>query len=347
MSKCLHGKRKSRCKDCGGGSICEHGKRKSSCKECGGSDFCQHDKRKTECNDCGGSQNCQHGRRKSRCKDCCGSGICEHDRRKTRCKDCGGSELCLHGRQKSRCKECGGSQFCQHGREKSTCKDCGGSGICEHDRRKSRCKDCGGGSICEHGKRKSNCKKCGGQNLCKGAEDTCETYANPKYRGFCAHCFQQTFPLDPLSFQIRCKTKEIAVRDYINSNFEGFSHDKPLYLGGCDCSMKRRIDHRKLIGNTLLCIETDENQHKSYDKKDEEIRYDDLMMIHGGKFIFIRFNPDKFIKDGKRVNPMISTRLSILKQEIEKQITRIHEEDNDLVEIIHLFYDNTILHFLV
>jgi hypothetical protein len=111
--------------------------------------------------------------------------------------------------------------------------------------------------------------------------------------------------------------------------------------------MKRRIDHRKLIGNTLLCIETDENQHKSYDKKDEEIRYDDLMMIHGGKFIFIRFNPDKFIKDGKRVNPMISTRLSILKQEIEKQITRIHEEDNDLVEIIHLFYDNTILHFLV
>ena len=34
--------------------------------------------------------------------------------------------------------------------------------------------------------------------------------------------------------------------------------------------------HRKLIGNTILAIETDEFGHHSYDPKDEEIRYDDL-----------------------------------------------------------------------
>ena len=173
-------------------------------------------------------------------------------------------------------------------------------------------------------------------NFCLGSRP------NKKYKGYCCNCYQNLFPTDPLSYQIRCKTKEIGVRDYINANFEGFQHDKPLYTGNCDCTNRRRIDHRLLIGNTLLCIETDEHQHKSYDKKDEEIRYDDLFMIHSGKFVFIRFNPDKYINTkNKSVNPMLYTRLPILKEEIERQIERIKNEENtDLLEIIKLYYDD-------
>ena len=33
-SACPHGKRRSQCKECGGGSICEHGRIRSRCKEC-------------------------------------------------------------------------------------------------------------------------------------------------------------------------------------------------------------------------------------------------------------------------------------------------------------------------
>jgi hypothetical protein len=33
----------------------------------------------------------------------------------------------------------------------------------------------------------------------------------------------------------------------------------------------------------MLAVETDENAHRGYDEKDEEIRYDDLYMIHSGK----------------------------------------------------------------
>jgi hypothetical protein len=177
-------------------------------------------------------------------------------------------------------------------------------------------------------------KKCKA-NYCLG------TLANSKYKGFCAPCYQQLFPNDPLTLQIRSKTKEIAVRDFINLNFDGFQHDKPLWSNNCDCSNRRRIDHRTLIGNTLLCIETDENQHKGYVKDDEDIRYDDLYMLHGGKFIFIRFNPDKFKnKEGKNLNPMLYTRLPVLKKEIEKQISRIENEENkELLEIIKLYYD--------
>jgi hypothetical protein len=63
-------------------------------------------------------------------------------------------------------------------------------------------------------------------------------------------------------------------------------------------------------------------------------------MLHGGKFIFIRFNPDKFKdKNGKSINPTLYTRLPILKEEIEKQIERIKNEENiELLEIIKLYY---------
>ena len=178
---------------------------------------------------------------------------------------------------------------------------------------------------------------------CKAINETlCDTRANRKYKGYCARCFQYKFPTDPLTFQIRCKTKELAVRDFINANFDGWLHDKPMYTGHCNCTIRRRIDHRVLIGNTLLVVETDENQHKSYDDMDEEIRYDDLFMAYSGKWIYIRFNPDKFkSKNGKNRNPEIATRLIQLKKEIEKQIKRIKNEENkEIIEKIYMYYDN-------
>ncbi len=178
--------------------------------------------------------------------------------------------------------------------------------------------------------------------MCKA--DNCGTIGNKNYKGYCSFCFQNLFPLDPLTFQIRSKTKEIAVRDFINAKFEGFQHDKPIWYNetDCDCTTKRRIDHRKLIDNTLLCIETDENQHKYYSKSDEESRYHDIFMAFGGKFIFIRFNPDKY-KDvkGKNKNPMLVNRLPVLENEINKQIKRIQNQENtELLEVIELYYDN-------
>ena len=177
---------------------------------------------------------------------------------------------------------------------------------------------------------------------CKANNNTlCDMRGNRKYKGYCARCFQYLFPTDPLTFQIRSKTKEIAVRDFINSNFDGWVHDKPLYTGHCDCTIRRRIDHRVLIGNTLLVVETDENQHKGYDRIDEEIRHHDLYMGYSGKWIYIRFNPDKYkSKHGKNKNPEIATRLIELKKMIEKQIKRIeHGENTDDIEIIRMYYD--------
>ena len=61
------------------------------------------------------------------------------------------------------------------------------------------------------------------------------------------------------------------------------------------------------------------------------------------KYIFIRFNPDNYKVDNKNINLLIEDRFERLGEEIDKQINRIEKEENDeLVEIVYLYYDDFI-----
>ena len=150
------------------------------------------------------------------------------------------------------------------------------------------------------------------------------------------------FPNDPKTANIQKKSKELKVVHYISSRYNYFYHDKPLFIGGCDCTQRRRIDLRRLINSTMLCIEIDEEQHRGYDEEDEEARYNDLYMGFSGKFIFIRYNPDSFKdNENKKRNPRFENRMQILEEEIRKQTQRIKDEkNNDLNEIVYLFYND-------
>ena len=163
------------------------------------------------------------------------------------------------------------------------------------------------------------CKAHGGGKRCPNCIDWIDSRSGTvKYDGYCATCFKRIFPDDERSKVIYTHTKEIMVRNAININFEGFVHDRPLYTDNCNCTHRRRIDHRKLIGNTILAVETDEFGHRGYDQKDEEIRYDDLFMIHSGKWIFIRFNPDD----------------NISKVDIDDKLDKLIETMNDCIDRI-------------
>ena len=205
----------------------------------------------------------------------------------------------------------------------------------ETDKKATRCNECK-----EDGMIDIRSKKC----LSNETHNiSCPTRSNKYYNGYCTHCFANLFPSHPKTTKIRSKSKELKVVNYIVTKYNGFLHDKPLYIdlkGGC-CPSKRRIDLRILIGNTLLCIEIDEHQHRGYDQIDEIRRYNNLYMDFSGKYIFIRYNPDKYKKDGKVYNPTFNTRMMELEKEIEKQIERINNEENEeLIEIHHMYYDN-------
>ena len=165
--------------------------------------------------------------------------------------------------------------------------------------------------------------------------------AKEKYSYFCTKCFEHNFPDDPRTLLIRRKTEETLVKEYLAHNYKDFIHDTVIWTDQTDCTCRRRIDFRCLIGNTLLCIEVDENQHKYYDEEDTIERYDEIMLAQGAKMIFIRFNPHIYIdSDGNRKNPLPETRLKILGETISAQVERIViEENEELLEIVTLFYD--------
>ena len=233
----------------------------------------------------------------------------------------GKTDKCIaHGGGK-RCNE----QGCQSGAQGKT----------------DKCKAHGGGKRCnEPGCTKSaqgktdKCIEHGGGNRCPNCIDWLDSRCGSKaYDGYCVTCFKRIFPDDARSKVIYAHTKEIMVRNTINKNFEGFIHDKPLYTENCDCTHRRRIDHRKIIGNTILAVETDEFGHIRYDQKDEEIRYHDLYMIHSGKWVFIRFNPDD---NFSKVD--IEDKIDKLIETMENCISRIENNENSELLEIHKLY---------
>lgn len=132
------------------------------------------------------------------------------------------------------------------------------------------------------------------------------------YKGYCKDCYMEKFPNDPLSIQMRYKTKETAVHEFINSRFDGFQKDGKI-----------------IINDVLLCVNVS-NGPAIVDKK----------------YISISFNTDKYKcgKTGEIVNPMLYRRLPLLEDEINRQIEIIvnrrwtQKQDVELPEFIKLDY---------
>ena len=195
------------------------------------------------------------------------------------------------------------------------------------------------------GMRPTHCATCKPETYFKSYKvcknNICNIEATKKYNGYCTWCFQHLFPDDPLSKTIRSKTMESEVAVAVLGRDPEYKQDKPIILGGCDCSVRRRVDFWKIIGNTVVAIEVDEYQHKGYDIQKEEIRYDDLYMAFSGKWVFIRFNPHDYkCKNGKVIKRKLKEKLPELIAEIEKHEERIRKEQNlELLEIHKLFFD--------
>lgn len=171
---------------------------------------------------------------------------------------------------------------------------------------------------------------------CKHWPDTRQ--GSPHYDNYCFRCFSYKFPHDE-----RVKSRErveLKVRRFLNSNFADFVHDQPIHTAHCVCSHRRRVDHRRLIGNTLFCVETDENFHRYYDPDDEDARYHDLIMAWGGKLCFLRFNPHKFnLQDRNDPGPRLEQRLERLRSEVTRHIGRLERGENTAyLEVHHLYY---------
>jgi len=185
----------------------------------------------------------------------------------------------------------------------------------------------------------------------------CDVIIGDRYEGYCLYCYVNQNPDKPVFRNY--KTKEKTITDYIKCEFPNFTWitDKKVQDG---CS-KRRPDIYVDLGNQIVIIEIDENQHVRYVSTCENKRIMEISKDFNFRpIIFIRFNPDEYI-DGD--NNKISSCWTIDKStglcSIKKNKIKIQEWNDRLntlksqieywtdpgnsidktVEFVQLFYD--------
>ena len=181
----------------------------------------------------------------------------------------------------------------------------------------------------------------------------CSTLVQEKYDGYCLHCYMHLFPDKPVSRNY--KTKEYAVGEFVKTTFQDLTWiaDKQV-SGGCS---KKRPDLLLDLGNQILIIEVDENQHTYYDCSCENKRIMEISQDVGHTpIVFIRFNPDDYEENGTKISSCWgqdkngicvikkskkcewTQRLNTLKDQI-CYWTNPTNTTSKTIETIHLFYD--------
>lgn len=187
----------------------------------------------------------------------------------------------------------------------------------------------------------------------KCKSEWCETRITDKYEGYCFYCFIHLFP--DKAIVKNYKTKEKATIEYIKNEFTNIDiiFDKKI-INGCS---RRRPDVFIDLGYQVIIVEIDENQHIDYDCSCENKRIMELSQdVNHRPIIFIRFNPDDYIKDDDNITSCWSInklgicsikkskqkewneRLNCLKDSIEYWLNPCHITDKT-VETIELYYD--------
>ena len=181
----------------------------------------------------------------------------------------------------------------------------------------------------------------------------CQTRVEEKNDGYCLYCYINLFPDKPVSRNY--KTKEYAVVEFVKNTFPNlrWNADK-IISGGCS---KRRPDLLLDLGNQIIIIEIDENQHIDYDCSCENKRIMELSQDVGHiPIVFIRFNPDDYKLNGKNITSCWgqnkngicivkktktkewAQRLNTLGDQI-KYWVKPENTTNKTIEVIQLFYD--------
>ena len=200
----------------------------------------------------------------------------------------------------------------------------------------------------------------------------CLTRANKKFDMHCFYCFVNLFPNDE---RVRnYKTKEKAVADFIKITYPHLNWiEDRVIKGGCS---RRRPDllldtayDVVMIASTesaasaditesndqIIIIEIDENEHSHYESICENRRLMELSQdLNHRPLVVIKFNPDKYKKDGKNIPSCWeidkTTSLSVIRKskriewgfrlnELKKEVDKwISTKTDKMVEIIRLFY---------
>jgi hypothetical protein len=182
----------------------------------------------------------------------------------------------------------------------------------------------------------------------------CGIFIRKKYDGYCLFCYTHMFPDSQLTRNYKTKEKEVV--NFVFKTFPQFTwiSDRKIQDG---CS-RRRPDLLLDIGEQIIIVEIDENQHQDYDCSCENKRLMEISQDLGHRpIVFIRFNPDEYNLGNTKIQScwnyddkgicslkkkfinVWNERLNVLKQQIEYW-TNLENKTNKTLEVIQLYFDN-------
>ena len=170
---------------------------------------------------------------------------------------------------------------------------------------------------------------------------------------YCMRCF---YFHNPTKKPKRFKVKEEEVINYLKQEFKDIKMITDKALIGDGLCLRNRPDVLIHLNKHSIIIEIDEEQHKWYNPICDEARINNIQEALNRPIIIIRFNPDAYIENGKKVKSCFNidkktgmrtipknqeqnwnNRLSKLKDTLAFSL---EDYKDDPIRIIKLFYDN-------
>ena len=235
-----------------------------------------------------------------------------------------------------------GKNLCKHKVVKNLCLLCKNKSICKHGRSKIYCVICKGSMICGHFCYRKSCRVCNKDKYCK--HDWCDNYKDGK-DNICLSCKVHLYPD---KFNVEQKTKEQLIASSIIKKFNNVTWilNKQVECG----NSKKRPDMMLDLGNQVILIEIDENEHTNYSCENK--RLCELFLDCASRpFVCIRFNPDSYKIEDKKIEGCFSfdekNNIIVNQEEFEKRFEILVEKINYYlengsskdIECIKLFYD--------
>ncbi len=198
-----------------------------------------------------------------------------------------------------------------------------------------------------------NCKKPDMINVVnpKCITESCEQ--NSLKDNYCMRCY---YFHNPSKKPKRLKVKEEEVINYLKQEFMDIEMITDKALIGDGLCLKNRPDVLIHLNKHSIIIEIDEEQHKWYNPICDEARINNIQEALNRPIIIIRFNPDAYTENGKKIKSCFNidkktgmrtipknqeqnwnNRLAKLKDTLTLSLENYTDEP---IRIIKLFYDN-------
>ena len=200
------------------------------------------------------------------------------------------------------------------------------------------------------------CNNCKLPDMIDVVNQKCITNLCQQYSRKDKYCWRCYYFHNPTKRPKRLKVKEEEVLNYLKEHFKDINLITDKALIGDGICLKNRPDLLIHLNKHSVIIEIDENQHKWYEKSCDDARINNIQEALNRPIIIIRFNPDAYTENGKKIKSCFkndektglktipknqeqnwNNRLLKLKETLSSSI---YDYTDEPIRIIKLYYDN-------